>query len=177
MATCRSIIIGRTVDKYREMDFEVVDEFVKRLERKLEEIYEDEKLLSGKVEAFIEEAVEEAKRAVKKVIDVSRDEEADSCGRNERDTSMPSDKYENQGRFVARKLEDIFEEIGTMLEKMRSKVENKDRGDSNIPGATQKALAECKDNIEEEYRIDSKKMISELDEVVGEYVQQRTQNR
>lgn len=177
MATCRSIIIGKTVNKYREMDFEAVDEFVKKLGRKLEEIYEDEKLLSDRVESFIEESVKESKMAIKKVIDVSRDEEADSCGRDERDTSMPSVKYENQGRFVEKKLEDIFEEIGAMLEKMRSKVENKDRVDSNIPGATQKALAECQDNIGEEYRIDSKKMISELDELVGEYVQQRSEGR
>lgn len=177
MATCRSIIIGKTVDKYREMDFEAVDEFVKRLARKLEEIYEDENLLSARVEDFIEESIREAKTAIKKVIDVCRDDEAESCGRSENDTSMPSQKYENQGRVVEKKLEEIFEDINQMLERMRSKVEDKDRGDSNIPRATRKALGECQDNIGEEYKVDSKKMISELDIEVGEYINQRSQSR
>ena len=177
MATCRSIIIKKTINKYLDMDYEMVDEFVKKLERKLENIYDDEKLLDGRVEDFIEEIGREARIAVKKVVDTSREAEAESCGLNNRDTSMPSDKYEGQGRFVEKKLEDIFEEIEIMLEKMRSKVENKDREDSEICYTTRKALIECEENIDEEYRINSKKMINELDEKVEEYIAQISQSR
>ena len=50
-----------------------------------------------------------------------------------------------------------------MLEKMRCKVENKGREESDIYYATRRKLKECREEIMEGYKNNSKKMMIEIE--------------
>ena len=177
MATTRAIVIRKTVEKYVDKDFENVDEFISKLERKLENIYEDENLLNEKVETFIKAVCTELKKGSKKIIQDNREQEKESCGLNDREKRDVSDTFESKNMVVDKKLDDLVHNLEAMLEKMREKVENKDRSDSDIRIATRKALGQYQEGLSDEYRTNSKKMVNELDEKVREYIEEMAQYR
>lgn len=149
----------KIVERYMYDNFEVVDRMVKRFAIQVEEMYNDERMLDKRVEEFLDELRVVLITGIKREIENCREEELKSVNYD----SNSEDVYDSQRRKFERNLEEIFDKAGSSLEKMRMKVEDRDIGDSDIAFKTRRALRECLQDIEDEYRISSKKMENSLE--------------
>jgi len=164
----RNIIIRKTIERYMDRDFEMVDEFVRKMMRGLENAYSDERLLTAKVDAFLDEVGRVIKQSIKQHIISCRETEIGSCFMIKQGTDL-SDSYDSQTRKLERLIESVLEETLPSLENLREKVEMRDRSDSDINRKTRRSMQECLENIVEEYKMNSRKMMNSLDERLQEH--------
>ena len=174
----RNNLVRKTMESHMDEDFEMVDVFVNQAIKRLEFAYDDERLLNGKVEEFLEEMGQALKRDIRQSVELCRTQEADNCCIALGNSQMvASEVYENNSRKLERDIEMVFDKVQPVLEKLRAKVEQRDRSDSDIAHATKRCLQICLDEIVDEYKMSSKKMVNKLDDRLGDYYQEQGQDR
>ncbi|MBE5813323.1 MAG: hypothetical protein E7314_06720 [Clostridiales bacterium] len=154
----RSGIITSKTGEYVNKDIKDSEHYIGKLNAELVKTYEDEHLLTEKVEVFLDEVASSLTNTVTHFIIENR-------GR-ERDAAIANSRFETQDKEFEKNIDENFRKVGEVLTKLSARVEIADRID-NI-------LKDCKNGISGCYKINSKKMVDELEKAIKEYVENKT---
>jgi hypothetical protein len=164
----RSGIITSKMSEYINEDIKDSEHYVGRLNTELVKVYEEEHLLTDKVEEFLDEINRNLTNGVNRCIVDNRGKEKDAAiANNDKST------FDTQDKEFEKNIDELFHTVGDFLDRLRTQVEFSDKDQSEISRRTRILLEDCKNGIGDSYKTNSKKMMEALEKALQECIDKK----